>query len=62
MWTGEGDEPVYAYLEQEEGNGFRFTLDRTLVEEVYDEETGESSYYQDLADGTELSWYVSQGE
>ena len=62
MWTGEGDESVYAYLEQEEGGGFRFSLDRTLVEEVYDEETGESSYYQDLADGTELSWYVSQGE
>lgn len=60
MRTGESDESVYAYLEQEEGNGFRFSLDRTLVEEVTDEETGESSYYQDLADGTELNWYISQ--
>ena len=61
MWTGEGDESVYAYLEQEEGGGFRFTLDRTLVEEVYDEETGEGSYYQDIADGTEFNWAVSYG-
>ena len=59
MWTGESDESVYAYLEQEEGGGFRFTLDRTLVEEVTDEETGESTYYQDIADGTEFNWSVS---
>ena len=59
MWTGESDEQVYAYLEQEEGGGFKFTLDRSLVEEVYDEETGESSYYQDIADGTEFNWTVS---
>lgn len=61
MWTGESDEQVYAYLEQEEGGGFRFALDRTLVEEVYDEETGEGSYYQDIADGTEFNWAVSYG-
>lgn len=59
MWTGESDEQVYAYLEQEEGDGFKFTLDRSLVEEVTDEETGESTYYQDIADGTEFNWSVS---